>query len=535
MNRVGLSEGQILLQACRDALPKPDPSERPILNRPKDPYIVLLFGVNYDTSLVYVNIAPRALSFEILNSYDTLGDTIEKRQKENEYFTPERYPNPTDPLRARKVFPVSWETFLMLHARLGVTRYTGQLEFEWNGVYDPRDLDIKGLDDGEIERRRQELEKIKAKAAESSKRSVKAVGPGVPNENRFIEPAKGSLNEADTDANQHRNQNVGKDEDYNANYDDGSSSDSDDEDSPSEGFYGRPGYFSHSNPSRRHVRGPKPIPIPYGIHNPAPQVEESFPSHFQKLVDSLNSEIRNHLSKIDWAVDNPLHFSDRKTADPWNVAIHDFHAKRLRIWRDRLKPKVFTNRPVSITLNFGSRFDHYDPRLWVLEDDAPEPGDEPFEFAQIGQNSLQYMLDIVRIQWDNLDPIDIYYINDPIFADPSSSSDSGSDTSSTSSSPPPHPRPRLKTPIHHTFDHMGPPRRAVLTLGLRLFMEDLNVDHLEPDLCELAKYAIFKYITSTPSDDMQMRQSLLVLWELTKVITYITGEQPGRSDEKCTC
>ncbi|KAF3311886.1 hypothetical protein TWF173_007971 [Orbilia oligospora] len=528
MNRIGLSEGQRMLKACRAALPKPDPDETPILNRPKDPYLVLLFGVNYDTSLVYVSIAPRALALELLSSKSPILGTLEKRQRQNEFFTPEDQPNPGDSHLARKVFPVSWDDFLILHKRLGVTRYTGPLEFEWNGLYDHRDPDIQTLDDETSESVGLGSERISMTT--SSTKIIKAIEAGVANGNRLIEPAKESSNEPDVEANRYRDGGIGRDQDYNANYDDGSSSDSDYEYKTWEDprTYPEDPYFFHYRPNRRRIRGPKPVPIPYGIHNPAPQIEETFPLHFQKLIDSLDSEIRTHLSKIDWSIDNPLKFPDRKTADPWNVAIHDFHAKRLQIWSKRMKPNIFTSRPTFIALNFGSKFDRYDPRLWVLEDDAPEPGDDPFEFAQIGQNSLQYMLDIIRIQWNNLDLIDIYYMNDPILTNSSNSSDS-------STSPQPPKQPRLKTPIQHTFDHMGPPRRAVLTLGLRLFMEDLNIEKLEPDFSELTKYAIFKYITSTPSDDIQMRESLLVLWELTKVITCFTGEQPGRSDEKCTC
>ncbi|KAF3266336.1 hypothetical protein TWF128_010752 [Orbilia oligospora] len=515
MNRIGLSEGQRMLKACRAALPKPDPDENPILNRPKDPYLVLLFGVNYDTSLVYVNIAPRALALELLSSKSPILGTLEKRQRQNEFFTPEDQPNPEDSHLARKVFPVSWDDFLILHKRLGVTRYTGPLEFEWNGLYDHRDPDIQTLDDETSESFGLGSERISMTT--SGTKIVKMIEAGAPNGNRPIEPARESSNELDIDANRYRSGGIGKGEDYNANYDDGSSSDSDYEYNTWEDprTYPEDPYFFHYRPNRRHVRGPKPVPIPYGVHNPAPQIEETFPSHFQKLIDSLDSEIRTHLSKIDWSVDNPLKFPDRKTADPWNVAIHDFHAKRLQIWSKRMKPNIFTSRPTFIALNFGSKFDRYDPRLWVLEDDAPEPGDDPFEFAQIGQNSLQYLLDVIRIQWNNLNPIDIYYINDPILASSSSSSDS-------SDSPHPPKQPRLKIPIQHTFDHMGPPHRAVLTLGLRLFMEDLNIEKLEPDFSELTKYAIFKYITSTPSDDIQMRESLLVLWELTKVITCFT-------------
>ncbi|KAK6339937.1 hypothetical protein TWF718_009326 [Orbilia javanica] len=527
MNRIGLSEGQVMLQACLRALPPPDLTETPIIDRPKDPYLVLLFGVNYDTSLIYVNISPRALALQILTS------KAADDEENNEFFTLEHLEDSKDPRLSRRVLPVSWDVFLGLKKRLGVTRYNGPLEFVWNGIYDHRDPDIKEMDEeglksaGEFEEAREITQldsssRKQLKAKEDSRLKARRSNKQLP------APAAAARDSSDNvytsrDARPY----IDEDQDYNANYDDGSSSDSADELNPFEDPLrgSRWNYSVHSRLKSRPVRGP--VPIPYGVHNPTPRVEESFPSHFQKLVDRLTSEISSILSKINWSVDNPLKFTDRKTAGSWNVAIHDFHAERLRIWRKRTKPKVFTSRPVPITLNFRPTFDLYDPRLWVLEDDAPEPGDDPFEFAQLGQNSLQYMLDVVRIQWDAFDPIDVYYIPDPIFAN-SENTDSPEDSTGPLEL-------RLKEPMKHTFGYLGPPRKAILELGLRLFTEDLKIETLESDFCELAKFAIFKYISSKPCDDMQMRQSLLVLWELTKIITLITGEQPGRKDEKCTC
>ncbi|KAK6499128.1 hypothetical protein TWF481_011699 [Arthrobotrys musiformis] len=515
MNRIDLSEGEVKTEECRKALPKPDPNEVPVIDRAKDPYMARLFGVNYDSRLVYVNIAPLALAFETVQLHSTFKAT-------NPWFTPENQDVPEDDhKRARETLPISWEVFFDIHERLGVSRCSAPPEFEWNGVYDPRDPDIKAADDEMI----QHLKEFAAKCPPSEDNRRKKRTPFVGSANKKYE-------------NGENGKGTHEDYDYNGNYDDGSSSDSANEYNPFEDPEGylpwrKQRYIQYKD---RPIRRP-PI-IPYGVHNPEPHAEEGFPAYFEGIIDKLTQEIRTELAKIDWMVDNPLKFTDRKTAGVWNVTIHDFHAERLKIWSKRALPEVFTSRPVSIAFNFGSTFDRYDPRLWVLEDDAPEPGaGAPFEFAQIGQNSLQYMLDIVRIHWNNLDPVDMYYLHDPVFTDSDSDSDNDDDSSASSSSSSSFRQRHLKTPIEHIFGRLLPPRRAVISLGLRIFALDLNIllQDLEPDFQELAEFAIFKYITSTPADDLQMRESLLVLWELTKIITLFTGEQPGRSHEVCTC
>ncbi|KAK6523376.1 hypothetical protein TWF281_001356 [Arthrobotrys megalospora] len=504
MDKFGLSEGEMMLQACKKALGTPDPTETPIIDRPKDPALIRLYGVNYDIGIVYVKISPTALAWEVFGRNRLWDDRL------NQWFTPLDERDPKYGKLVREVLPVTMDVFRKLHARFGVQPYTGPLEFDTEEPYDPRSIEARELDEniqGKLMASRLKRLAIEAAEGNAASNNIKPLGV-----EEYIHKAI-EWKDTDRDKANHPtdSDDDDSDEDFNANYDDGTSSDTDDDYDPD--FPG----------AKLRIPGVYATRIPYGQHNPDPSLEESYIESFKELVKKMTEDVRRELAKIDWKVDNPLRIADRKTAGRWNVAVYDFHAERLRIWNERVKPNIFTSRPVAITLGFGSKFDLYDPRLWVLEDDAPDAAKDKFGFAQIGQNSLQYMLDVVRVQWNNLDRLDEDFALNASFDDDTDTEDEGGS-----------PKTRSGNAIPHTFEGLRPHRRSIISLGINLFLEDLNTDDLEPDLRELAEYAIYRYIDSTPADDVQMRESLLVLWELTKVITFFTGERPGRTEE-CTC
>ncbi|KAK6352117.1 hypothetical protein TWF730_008948 [Orbilia blumenaviensis] len=534
------SEGEAVLQNCIARSPPPDLTSPAILNRPKDADLVRIHGINYDIDLVYIKISPKALAVELLDL--NLPDEQWKKQKldeektagasvRNQWFTPEGKWAPGEGDKARRLLPVTRAVFEVLNRRLGVTEYNGPIAFGKDGAYDPTEVEeikIESLEEALVFI--DELEKIPLRPDEAG-RAQEAYIRAQRHIKAIQDKKREEMMNAQIQAEILRAQEAKEEEEnYNLNYDEGSSSDSDDAYSPIES----PEMLSRKRPLRNPAK-----PIPFGKHIPPGPDEDRYPEHFKEFTKSTYKAVRNKVASVDWTVENPLLIKNRSGADTWDIAIHDFHAERLRIVCERARPGLFKNRPTSITANFGPEFDLYDPRLWVLDDDTPEPDDDPSEFARFGQNSLQYMMDIMRIKWHEMAVLDLFYVDDPAY-NTSDFDDNPTEEEDKYRKKFPTPGFRTKEPIIHTFDRMTANRRAVLNVALKLFITDLDIPNLDADLRELAKYAIFKYIDADPPDDIQMRESLLVLWELTKVITIITGEQQqqqqqlGRSEE-CTC
>ncbi|KAF3914621.1 hypothetical protein AA313_de0201625 [Arthrobotrys entomopaga] len=94
----------------------------------------------------------------------------------------------------------------------------------------------------------------------------------------------------------------------------------------------------------------------------------------------------------------------------------------------------------------------------------------------------------------------------------------------------------LKTPIiiRH-FDNMTPRHKAILELGVKLVMEPLFQDPLEQDMEQMLQYAIFEFITATEKHHKQVRESLLIAWEMRLMCSKWWPEPNKKKPCSCYC
>ncbi|KAK6538361.1 hypothetical protein TWF694_011241 [Orbilia ellipsospora] len=94
----------------------------------------------------------------------------------------------------------------------------------------------------------------------------------------------------------------------------------------------------------------------------------------------------------------------------------------------------------------------------------------------------------------------------------------------------------LKTPItRRHFDNLTPRHKAILELGVKLVMEPLSQDPLEQDMEQMLQHAIFEFITATEREHKQVRESLLIAWEMRLMCSKWWPEPNKKKPCSCYC
>ncbi|KAK6352736.1 hypothetical protein TWF696_004739 [Orbilia brochopaga] len=198
-----------------------------------------------------------------------------------------------------------------------------------------------------------------------------------------------------------------------------------------------------------------------------------------------------------------------------------FHKERLRILKCREVMSRSTTQSLTVSGNFKHvLFDSTSANLFVP---ITNPDPEIRSYLKKGQTELLLLLDLMRAQWTRLEYLDHYF--DPEYR--SLFKEHGHDTNNK----------RIAEIVEkktiRTFSNLTHHQRNVLELTVELMCEDLD-GQLEEDMGYLLQFAIFRYITATPDQDLEMRQALLVMWEM-KIVGTDLRSLPRSQLKPCSC
>ncbi|KAF3911907.1 hypothetical protein ABW21_db0205464 [Orbilia brochopaga] len=198
-----------------------------------------------------------------------------------------------------------------------------------------------------------------------------------------------------------------------------------------------------------------------------------------------------------------------------------FHKERLRI----LELKKISGRSTTSLLSISSNADHILFDLTSTNLFNPITNSDPVVRAYLmkGQAELLLLLDVMKAHWKRLEHL--YHYSDPDYRNMSNQLGHDINKQRITEIAEGKPARNYKTLNHH--------ENNVLELTVELVCEDLD-GQLEEDLADLLQYAVFKYITATPDQDLAMRQALLVLWE-AKIVGTDLRSLPQPQSKPCSC
>ncbi|KAJ6263829.1 hypothetical protein Dda_2401 [Drechslerella dactyloides] len=208
-------------------------------------------------------------------------------------------------------------------------------------------------------------------------------------------------------------------------------------------------------------------------------------------------------------------------APRFQYEIANFHKERLHIMESRKLSSRSTPQSLAISDNVEHiLFDSTSSNLFV-----PITNRNPTvrAYLQKGQAEVLLLLDLMRTQWNRLEYLDHYF--NPEYR--ALFHEHGHDISNDRIAG------IIERKTARNFSNLTHHQLNVLELAVELLCEDL-AGQLEEDLGDLLQFAVFKYINATPDQDLEMRQALLIIWEIKIVGTDLRKVQPKQS-ENCSC
>ncbi|KAF3922995.1 hypothetical protein ABW20_dc0103385 [Dactylellina cionopaga] len=494
-------EGTVSLRVndatCPDIETDDKPEERFETDKPKakkvqqDPTLVERFGPHYDENLIYLLISPRALAWELLNLNNQILPIGDERRPENPWHVPMGDPREQQPMYKKKYMLVDRSDFAKM-SHLGIQAVTEEVSIPVEDIAKNSE-DDEYLKDMDVwfarERRREERNRLRkaglsaddsTSEEEDDKENFCIDRTDVDYANIMIE----ALKKEDPNWRQLIH-----------------SSDEDEE---------------HKNSSSSVTVTPRAQDSSKRLVNPVlynlPNIEDKKESESSALFMGRVVRCQLELARSTGGFEK---------IPPWHNEILAFHDQRIAIHKQKRQSSMAPNCPIRIAINLGRPLDTNNIRLFTpLKSKSPEVR----IWLERGQNELQYMLDMMRGQWTRLQYLDYY--DDPEYRklyDKFGHDPKNQDLK----------RIVEKNPVIHTYDNMTPQHTNVIKLAAELFCEDLSLT-LDMDLCELLEFAIYRYISATPADDIQMREALLILWEIKMVGPMLTADRPEQK-EPCSC
>ncbi|EWC44866.1 hypothetical protein DRE_00925 [Drechslerella stenobrocha 248] len=442
------------------------------VTRYRDPVLSEHFGPNYDENMVYVLINPRALAWELvgLNGDNSIDE--DTGQPLNPWVVPEDDPRALDPMYQKEYVLIDADDLSRM-GHLGLR--VADDEAAITAANRNRQPEVDG---GNVEinlwfenqkRQSEELYRVAAGLDSGQSSSAGTSGDDTEDSHAVLDEDAGMVS---NDENCGNNANVQK--------------------------------GGGQRASKKRYRQPYQYLIP-----------EVSDARVNDDSYSLTSKVVQRQLQLAYAPKENEDGNLEAETPRFCLEVIAFHKERLRALERRgiARQTAFQQQLISFNADHVM-FSSTDPRLFVpLTNSSPDVR----AWIMRGQNEMQFMLDLMRVQWDRLGYLDRYFNRKGRKTPKSRHRGFGNQ----------------KAGAIRLFGNLRHHHKNVLKLAVELFCKDLK-GQLEADMGELLRFGTFQYIAAGPEQDIRMRHALFVLWEIKLVGTVVMNEQEGQQGP-CSC